>query len=79
MNLTDVCCVQEIDPTVNPTPCTLTSCNNCPNISIDTNVSYPFYFKYQIDPRGELFGKSQCGELNYTHYMMIFYQPLNIF
>jgi hypothetical protein len=23
-----------------------------------------------IDPLGELFGKTQCGELNYTHYML---------
>lgn len=82
MNLKDICTVQEIDPTVNPEPCTLTSCNPCPNTStivIDPNNTsppspYSFYWKYQIDPTGELFGKSQCGELNYTHYM-VFYPP----
>lgn len=80
MNLKDICTVQKINPTINPAPCTLTSCNNCPNpstIIIDPNtpgISYPFYFTYQIDPIGDLFGKSQCGELNYTHYM-IFYPP----
>lgn len=31
----------------------------------------PFYQKYYIDPCGELFGNSQCGELNYTSYMVI--------
>ena len=29
----------------------------------------PFYQYYTIDPKGELFGNSQCGELNYTRYM----------
>jgi len=29
----------------------------------------PFYQYYTIDPKGQLFGNSQCGELNYTKYM----------
>jgi hypothetical protein len=29
----------------------------------------PFYQYYTIDPKGELFGNSQCGELNFTKYM----------
>lgn len=83
MNLKDICTVQEIDPTVNPEPCSLSSCNPCQNsaaVIIDPNApgnNYPFYWKYQIDPIGELFGKSQCGELNYTHYMF-FYPPQNV-
>ena len=34
---------------------------------------YNFYQDVYIDPIGELFGNSQCGELNYTHYMV--YKP----
>jgi hypothetical protein len=33
------------------------------------SATAPFYFTNTIDPLGELFGNSQCGELNYTHYM----------
>ena len=29
----------------------------------------PFYQNYILDPKGKLFGNSQCGELNFTHYM----------
>lgn len=29
----------------------------------------PFYQYYVIDPKGQLFGKSQCGELNFVRYM----------
>ena len=29
----------------------------------------PFYQYYTIDPNGQLFGNSQCGELNYVNYM----------
>jgi len=32
-------------------------------------ASVPFYQYYTVDPKGQLFGNSQCGELNYVHYM----------
>ena len=39
-----------------------------PATTIDP-ASKPFYKFYRIDPNGELFGNSQCGELNFVHYM----------
>ena len=36
-----------------------------------SNNLIPFYQKYYIDPCGELFGNTECGELNYTSYMVI--------
>jgi hypothetical protein len=36
-----------------------------------SNNPIPFYQLFYIDPCGELFGNSQCGELNYTSYMVI--------
>ena len=84
-DMAGVCTVSEIN--VTPTPCGNTEpCNPCQindPVQIDNQVltstettSEPFYFKYQIDPLGELFGQSQCGELNYIHYMK-FYPPIN--
>ena len=33
---------------------------------------YSLYDKqWGIDPLGELFGQTQCGELNYTHHMFL--------
>jgi len=32
----------------------------------------PFYETHTIDPFGELFGNTQCGELNYTNYLQIY-------
>lgn len=50
--------------------------NKCnPYITIDPiNECEPFYYNKVIDPLGEMFGTSQCGELNYTRYM-VFYPP----
>jgi hypothetical protein len=51
--------------------------NGCPNNSpviIDPSSTTPFYQSNIIDPCGYLFGNSQCGELNYTSYM-VFYPP----
>jgi len=31
----------------------------------------PFYESNNIDPIGELFGNTQCGELNYTSYLQV--------
>jgi hypothetical protein len=77
-NLKDICTVSPIDAIVQPEPCS-SECNPCQNngpVIIDPNSDLPFYQSYQIDPLGQLFGKSQCGELNYTHYMG-FYPPTN--
>jgi len=75
-NLNNICTVQTINPSLNPAPCgTGTNsipCDPCQNntpVTIDSSSSKPFYQLYQIDPLGELFGQTQCGELNYTHYM----------
>ena len=37
------------------------------------SASSAFYNDYIIDPLGQLFGKSQCGELNYTEYNTLDY------
>jgi hypothetical protein len=31
----------------------------------------PFYYYYNIDPNGELFGNTQCGINNYTNFMEV--------
>lgn len=74
LNLYDVCTVAN-----GPPPSTYCSsenpCNPCQNNSsviIDTSsTADPFYGGHTIDPLGELFGYSQCGELNYTDYMSL--------
>jgi len=75
-NLTNICTVSNIFPYFKPTPCGSDApCNPCQNNdNVITNTSNVFYQQYRIDPLGELFGKLQCGELNYTHYMH-FYPP----
>lgn len=46
--------------------------NDIPVIIIPTTSdSTPFYQNNIIDPCGYLFGNSQCGELNYTSYMVL--------
>ena len=68
LNLMGICTVAKIEPTVTPSPDA--SCPTDKPVIIDPNATTdPFYYKYQIDPMGELFGKSQCGELNYIRYM----------
>jgi hypothetical protein len=83
LNLKNVCTVSSGAP---PTKyCSYDNpCNPCqdntgvvinPNASPATEISSnPFYFNATIDPLGELFGASQCGELNYTQ-NMVFYPP----
>ena len=70
-NLTNVCTVSPINPYIAPAPCT--NCDPCQNngvVIIDPlNSTTTFYNEYSTDPLGELFGKTQCGELNYTEYM----------
>jgi hypothetical protein len=71
-NLTNVCTVSNGTPPTtycsNDTPCD--PCQDNTPVIIDISISdNPFYFDKTIDPLGELFGNSQCGELNYTKYM----------
>jgi hypothetical protein len=70
-NLNNICTVQPLIPYKNPSLCGVeNSCLPCQNNnSVIINPSDVFYEKYQIDPLGELFGNTQCGELNYTQYM----------
>jgi hypothetical protein len=80
LNIDNICTVSDIN--YEPAPCGTSSdsvpCNPCqinnPVIIDPASATNPFYYTYQIDPIGELFGKSQCGELNYIHYMN-FYPP----
>jgi len=43
------------------------------NLTIPVNkinpLLTPLYNYYTIDPQGQLFGNSQCGELNYVNYI----------
>lgn len=77
LNLNNVCTISNGTP---PTkPCSNDNpCNPCQNntpVQIDPNsATEPFYWEKTIDPLGELFGASQCGELNYTQYMV--FNPL---
>ena len=75
MDLNNVCSVSHIDPSNQPihcsstNPCTPCQNNTAPVIINPSAATTPFYFSNQIDPLGQLFGKTQCGELNYTQYM----------
>jgi hypothetical protein len=50
-----------------------TSSNTCKPkinaISISTSNKEPLYNRYNIDPSGQLFGRTPCGENNYTIFM----------
>ncbi len=86
LNLTGVCTVSTGTPPTQPCgngidelPCN--PCQTSTDVIIDPDGSsssvvsgIPFYWYATIDPLGELFGSSQCGELNYTHHM-VFYPP----
>ena len=75
LDLTDVCTVSNIFPYSQPNP----NDDTCPNttpVIIDQTSLTPFYYNNIIDPLGQLFGKTQCGELNYTEHM-VFYPPPN--
>lgn len=49
---------------------TITS-HSCNNVEIEPNKI--LYQNYVIDPLGELFGNTQCGELNYTQYFQTYH------
>jgi hypothetical protein len=68
-NLRNVCTVTTNGPVLE------NSCqNNSPVIIDPVNSTIPFYNDYIIDPLGELFGKSQCGQLNYIEYRNSIYK-----
>lgn len=70
MDLQDVCDITTFSATIDPSE---NDCiDGCTSVQLDPSVI--FYENYVIDPCGQLFGKSQCGELNYTHYM-VYYPP----
>ena len=66
-NLKNVCTVSPIIVPALENHCQ----NNGPVIIDPLNSTSPFYNDYIIDPLGQLFGKSQCGELNYTEYKIL--------
>jgi len=74
LNLQNVCTIA-VGPPPNQHCSNITPCNPCQNnalVQINTSLmAPPFYQNYTIDPLGELFGASQCNELNYTHYMSL--------
>jgi hypothetical protein len=71
LNLQNVCTVSKGPPPSqhcsSDAPCN--PCQNNDPVQIDPSTD-TFYLDYTIDPLGELFGASQCGELNYTRYMV---------
>jgi hypothetical protein len=66
LDLQNVCTVSNGPP---PTEPESKPCLN-QDVIINPADSNPFYLSHTIDPLGELFGRTQCGELNYTHYMV---------
>lgn len=71
LNLNNVCTVSNGNPTStycnSSLPCN--PCQNNTNVIINPAATIPFYYNKTIDPLGELFGNTQCGELNFTDYM----------
>lgn len=75
LNLSDVCTASN-QSYVNPTPDD--KCNNShvqmksnPSTGVWNSGISAFYQDVSIDPLGQLFGNTQCGELNYTDYMVV--------
>ena len=70
LNLKNVCTVSNGTPPTRP----CTNCDPCQDntpVVLELDTTFPFYFNKTIDPLGELFGSSQCGELNYTGHMVL--------
>jgi hypothetical protein len=69
MDLSGACTV------IPTTPCNIIDeCEPCKMkepVPIQPAVETPFYFNNTIDPIGTLFGNSQCGEQNYSQYMVL--------
>ena len=58
IDLNNVCIISQIDPNVQPTPCSSDNpCNPCQitgSVIIDpSSATTPFYYSYQIDPLGQ--------------------------
>jgi hypothetical protein len=68
LDLTGVCTVIPTTPCANFSDCD--PCKTKDPVPIATNSNNPFYYNNTIDPIGELFGNSQCGEQNYARYMV---------
>ena len=65
MNLNNVCVVNDGPPCSN-----VDTCDICLTpAKIDINSVEPFFQTNTIDPLGALFGNSECGVNNFTHYM----------
>ena len=67
-NLKDVCTVTSFAKV--PVYCDCSS-NEIACIPVMINPTVTFYENYVIDPLGELFGNSQCGELNYVSMFLV--------
>ena len=81
-NLKYVCTMINGFPCINPelsdvncTSSTIPKCCNdaCSGNKTIDNIDKAFNWNHTIDPVGELFGNTQCGIENYTHYMV--YNP----
>ena len=71
MNLNNVCVIGDGPPCPD-----IDTCYSCLTAAkIDVSSDEPFYQNNTIDPIGELFGNSQCGINNFTHYMEPIIQP----
>lgn len=69
LDLQNVCTVSA-GPPPGPPPSKIGD-YTCQQVYINPNSTTPFYYNNTIDPLGELFGRTQCGELNYTDYMVL--------
>ena len=49
----------------------------CQKTNITNSNVVPFYQQYRIDPKGELFGNTQCGVNNFTNYMELIKVKVN--
>ena len=71
LNLTNVCTVSKGAPPSKYCS-SIIPCNPCQNTdTVTLSSTIPFCWGQTIDPLGELFGSSQCGELNFTKYTVI--------
>lgn len=77
MDLKDVCVISTGTPPTQPcdpnNPCD--PCQTSDEVVINPEETNPFYWNATIDPLGELFGKTECGELNYKNYIVCFRAP----
>ena len=72
LDLKDVCVAINEEPCSDSISCT--PCENKDNFTINLNTS--FFLSNTIDPKGQLFGNTQCGQNNFVKYMV--YNPSNV-